>query len=215
MVVNFLLLLLMALVLAVAVRLVGHRLSRFPRSAMDVTTFLRGGHPKRMMELLNPEFEEGLRQALPRREFLLQQRKSLRYALEFMQCWAHDATVMREWADRVTRREAKERPGEPDAPLFVDGAKKLHVAAVNSRVFAVGATIRIRFQIVFQTQWWLPFPVAEVYRLSHARGLDFFACYKSFIQAVSDLALLHGEEFQEAFMNALVRPDPLDVGSSS
>lgn len=211
---NFFVLYIATLVGTVAY-LICRQLSRFPRSAMDVATFLRGGYPKRMMELLNPEFEEGLRQGLPRRAFLLQQRKSLRYALEFMQCWAHDATVTREWADRVTRRETKERPGEPDAHLFLEGAKKLHVAAVNSRVFAVGAITRIRFQIVFQTQWWLPLPVAKVYRLSYAGGLDFFACYKSFIQAVSDLALLHGEEFQEAFMNALVRPDPLDLGSSS
>lgn len=208
---NVFFLVFLAAIVAGLVYFVCRRLSRFPRSAMDVATFLRGGHPKRMVILINPEFDAGLQSGLSPRGFKEQQRRNLHYILEFLSCWLHDAQVSLEWSCRVIRRETVDRPGEPDALQFVEAAHKLQHAAIDSRVYAIIAMLKIHCWIVFRTQWWLPLKPPQMATLTDVWGKNFFETYHAFLQAFSDLGELHGPEFKEAFLQALIRPDPLDV----
>jgi len=198
------------LAFVVAVYLAADRLSHFPnRGIIDVPEFLRPANPSRMQELLNPNFENGMRLTLPRREFLQQQRKSLHYVLEFLLCTAHDAYILLEFADNELWRETVTRPGAADSQEFITRASRLHRAAVEFRTYALFAIVIVRFWMVFRTQWWLPFSPPRIADLREIQGIKFHASYNRFVQAVSDLALLYGKEFQEALLNSLVKSDPL------
>lgn len=214
MVLNAFFLVAVATVVGAFVYFVSARLSRFPRSAMDVATFLRGGHVKRMVILINPEFDAGLQAGLSPRGFKEQQRRNLHYILEFLRCWLHDSHIFLEWSCRVIRRETVDRPGEPDAHLFVEAAHKLEDAAIASRVYAIMAMLKIVCWLVLRTQWWLPLRPPQIAELANVWGKNFFETYHAFLQAVSDLAELHGPEFKEAYLQALLRPDPLDVSDA-
>src|SRR5258708_39739800 len=195
---------------AVILYLVLGRLSHFPnRGILDVPEFLRPANPRRMQELLNSEFEMGLRAALPRREFLRQQRKSLHYVLEFLLCMVHDAYILIEFADNEVFRETVSLPAPDDSYEFAAKAAHLQRAAIEFRIYALVAISKVRFWIIFRTQWWLPFSPPQVADLREVSGIPFHTSFQRLIQAVSELGLLYGAEFQEALLNAIFRADPL------
>lgn len=207
---TFLVVLLTVLVIALAAMLTA-RLSRYPGlCVVDVSKFFRAADPKIMMVQLNPIFEEGLRMAMPRRNFLRQQRKNLHSVLEFLRCMAHSTLVAIELAHNELDRELIKRPGMEESEEYIARAKDLQEAAAQFRIYCLLGILKVRLWIIFRTQWWLPFTPARIASLSDIRGLNFYAGYQGFIQAVSALGQLHGPEFKESFLHALIKTDPLD-----
>lgn len=207
---TFLVVLLTVLVIALAAMLTA-RLSRHPDfCVMDASKFFRAADPKIMMVQLNPMFEEGLRMAMSRRAFLRQQRKNLHSVLEFLRCMAHSTLVAIELAHNELERELVRRPGMEESEQYVERARNLQETAAQFRIYCLLGILKVRLWIVFRTQWWLPFAPARIASLSDIRGLNFYAGYHAFIQAVSALGQLHGEEFKESFLHALIKTDPLD-----
>ena len=194
-----------------AVFLALRRLSQYPgRGILNVGEFLRGGNPQKIRAVLNEALESELRLGLTRHEFLPLQRKNLHSVLEFLLCMFHDTRVCIELAHNEQYRELVRHPGMADGEEYVQRAKKLECAAFEFRTYCFLAIMRVRFWIAFRTQWWLPFPAPRISDLKQIYGLSFFTLYNKFIQAVSDVGLLHGPEFQESFLKALIKSDPLD-----
>jgi hypothetical protein len=185
------------------------RLTRYPnRGVMNVAEFLRAGNPKRMLELLDPRFEAATTKSLPRRRFLRVQRADLHSVLEFLSCMFHSTRICLELASNELQRETIRRP-EPDSEDYIESALTLHHAAVEFRTYCFLAIIRVRLWLIFRTQWWLPLPSVRIATLREIQGLNFSATYNKFLQAVADVGRLHGPEFQESFLQALIKSDPI------
>jgi hypothetical protein len=196
---------------AVGAALIVARLCRYPnRGVMDVAEFLRPGNPRKMMELLNPQFEEGLKATLPRREFLRQQRKGLFSALEFLHCMAHSTRICLELANDELQRETVRLPGAENSEEYAECALALQRAAIEFRGYCLAGIVKVRIWLLFRTQWWLPVASPRLSELRDIQGLNFTASYNRFVKALSDLGRLHGAEFQESFLHALIKSDPLD-----
>jgi hypothetical protein len=197
--------------LAVGAFLVIARLSRYPNlSIVDVAEFLRPGNPQKIMELLNPQFEESLLATLPRRAFLRQQRKSLLSVLEFLNCMSHSTLICTELANNELERETVRHPGAEDSEEYIECALALQQAAVEFRFFCLVARMKARTWLIFRTQWWLPFQPPRLSQLREIQGLNFTASYNRFVSALSNLGLLHGTEFQDSLLQALIKADSLD-----
>jgi hypothetical protein len=196
-------------ILAGGVALIAARLSRYPnRSVVDVAEFLRPGNPQKVMDLLNPQFEERLRATLPRREFLRQQRKSLFSILEFLSCMSHSTRICIELANNEL--EAVQPPGGEDSAEYIECALALQQAAVEFRFYCLATTMKARTWLLFRTQWWLPLEPPRLSELKDMQGLNFAASYNRFVRALANLGRLHGMEFQDSFLHALIKSDPLN-----
>ncbi|HWZ44741.1 MAG TPA: hypothetical protein VNW97_14795 [Candidatus Saccharimonadales bacterium] len=194
--------------LAGGIALIFMRLSRYPnRSVVDVADFLRPGNPQKMMDLLNPQFEEGLRATLPRREFLRQQRKGLLSILEFLACMSHSTRICIELANNELQRETVQNPGREndDDEDYIDCALALQQAAVEFRFYCLAARMKARTWLICRTQWWLPLDAPHLSQLRDLQGLSFTASYNRFVRALSDVGRIHGMEFQDSFLHALIK----------
>lgn len=197
--------------LAAGATLIALRLARYPnRSVLNVAEFLRPGNPQRMIELLNPQLEERLRITLPRREFLRQQRKSLLSVLEFLACMSHSTRVCIELANNELQRETLNHPHGDDSEDFIETAFALQRAAVEFRFYCLATRMKALSWLVFRTQCWLPLTPPCLAQLRETRGMNFVASYNRFVTALSNLGRLHGAEFQNSFLQALIKSDPLD-----
>jgi hypothetical protein len=198
-------------VLAGGAALAVAQLCRHPNlTVMEVTEFLRAGNPRKIFELLNPQFEDALRATLPRRAFLRQQKKSLLLVLEFLNCMSHSTRICIELADSELQRETDRHPGADGSEDYIEHSLDLHHAAVDFRLYCLAARLKARSWLIFRTQWWLPLAAPRLSQLREMRGLNFAASYNLFVRALADLGRLHGMEFQDAFLQALIKSAPLD-----
>jgi hypothetical protein len=172
---------------------------------MDVAEFLRPGNPQKIMELLNPRFEESLRATLPRKAFLRQQRKSLLSILEFLDCMSHSTLICTELANNELERETDRHPGAADSEEYIECALALQQAAVEFRFFCLMARLKARTWLIFRTHWWLPLAAPRLSSLREIQGLRFTVAYNRFVSALSNLGRLHGTEFQDSLLNALIK----------
>jgi len=142
---------------------------------------------------------------LPRREFLCQQRKSLLSILEFLDCMSHSARICIELANNELQRETLQNPGREDAEDYIDCALALQQAAVEFRYYCLAARMKARTWLICRTQWWLPLDAPYLAQLRDMQGLCFTASYNRFVRALSDVGRLHGMEFQDSFLHALIK----------
>ena len=178
------------------------RLSHFPdRTVRDVPLFLRPVDSANMLKILNPEDEAILRSALTKRARHWEQLRTLPDAREYMMRRAHNASIFIEWANAELSHEIVGRPA--DTEDYLESARKLQLAASEFRIYAILSLIKINFWMIFRTVSWLPFSAPSLANLREVYGFQFFSLHSRLSNAVSELGLLYGNEFQHDLLKAL------------
>lgn len=187
------------------------RLSRFPcRTIRDVPAFLQPVDSANIFQLLNPETEDYLHSAMTGVALRLEQRRSLHFLREHLQRMSHNAHILLEWSNAELKREIVGQ-NEESSECYRDCAKKLHVAAVEFRLYALLSLAKIRFWMVFRTQSWMPFAPPSLDRLSEVCGLRFFTLYSNLTRAVTELGRHYGSEFRDELLHAWASPPDLQT----
>lgn len=83
---------------------------------------------------------------------------------------------------------------------YIALAQELHRAAVEFRVYAILALLKIEYLLVFRTKSWLSSPAPSLAGVGRCGDLQFRILYERFKNAVAALCLEYGEEFQEEVM---------------
>lgn len=178
------------------------RLSRFPcRTIRDVPAFLQPVDSSNILELLNPQTEAVLHSALTGFALRLEQRRSLHYMREHLVRMSHNAHILLEWANAELQRKIVGRTRE-NPEEYIECARKLHVAAMEFRIYAILSLLKIRVWMIFRTQSWLPFAPPSLAELREVCGLRFFTLYSNLNKAVSELGVLYGDEFRDELLRA-------------
>lgn len=149
------------------------------------------------MKELNPLMDEILRSTFSRREFRRSQRQRLYRMREIVSCMTHDAFIFIRLASTSLWLETKERPGMEDSEKYIALATELQSAAVEFRVYALLALLRINFWLILRTQWWFPLPSPKIPSLGSMAGFNFHASYRRFRDAVASLCMQYGQEFHD------------------
>lgn len=178
------------------------RLSQFPcRTIRDVPAFLQPVDSAGMLQLLNPQTEEFLHSAMTGVAWRLEQRKSLHFMREHLLRMSHNAHILLEWSNAELKRQIVGQ-SEEDSECYRDCARKLHVAAIEFRLFAILSLIKINLWLLFRTQSWLPLSTPSLADLNHLGSLRFFELYSNLTRAVSELGRHYGTEFRDELLRA-------------
>lgn len=170
---------------------------------VEVPKFLHNARVEEFLHDLNPLREEVLRLTFSRRSFLHSQWETLHRMKERLSCMSHNALTFIYLANTEIWRETKEHPGMENAERYIALAEELHRAAVEFRVYAIVALLKIECLLVFRTKSWLPFPAPSLAGVGRCGELQFKMAYERFKNAVAALCLEYGEEFQEEVMPLL------------
>ncbi|MGC2694368.1 MAG: hypothetical protein WA738_01110 [Candidatus Angelobacter sp.] len=192
----------LALLGATALYLFFGRLSQFPcRTIRDVPDFLQPVDSASVFELLNPQTEDYLRSAMTGLALRLEQRRSLHFVREHLNRMSHNAHILLEWSNAELKREIVGQ-SEEYSECYRDCARRLHVAAIEFRIYAALSLIKIRFWMAFRTQSWMPFAAPSLAELGEVCGMRFFTLYSNLTRAVTDLGRHYGTEFRDELLKA-------------
>jgi hypothetical protein len=179
-------------------------LSRCPHlTILDVQKVLRPAQSRRVLQLLDSRVEDIVRPVFTSRTFEASQLMSLYEIREHLLRMSHNAFVLLVWANTELWRETKYRPGMDERDVYIALSRKLHVAAVEFRLYALLTVIRINFWMVFRIRPWSPFPAPRLIELREIANVRFYASYHRLQEAVGALCLAYGQEFYDEMMAVL------------
>jgi len=176
-------------------------LSRCPRlTILDVQNVLRPAQSRRVLQLLDSRAEDIVRPLFTSRKFEASQLMSLYEIREHLLRMSHNAFVLLVWANTELWRETKYKPGMEDREVYIALSRKLHVAAVEFRLYALLTVVRINFWMIVRIRPWSPFPAPRLIELRETAGVRFYASYQRLQEAVGALCLAYGQEFYDEMM---------------
>jgi hypothetical protein len=176
-------------------------LSRYPHlTILDVQKVLRPAQSQRLLQLLDSRAEDIVRPLFTSRNFEASQLMSLFEIREHLLRMSHNAFVLLVWANTELWRETKYMPGMEEREVYIALSRKLHMAAVEFRLYALLTLARINFWMIVRIRPWSPFPAPRLVDLRETFGVKFYASYRRLQEAVGALSLAYGQEFYDEMM---------------